>query len=109
MSRSLLQNRMSHAGGRSARHGLLPTVSGHAAGVAAAPPAAATPSSVSAANCPPSGPVAPSPAAFPVVAALTIFEGQAVFRILPPGSSGLLARDIFRFRRGSREETRRQS
>jgi len=37
-----------------------------------------------------------------VAAALTIFEGQAVFRILSPGSSAFRAGDVLRFAHGSR-------
>ena len=51
---------------------------------------------------PPPGPPFPPPAVSPVAAALTIFEGQAVFRILSPGSSAFRAGDVLRFAHGSR-------
>lgn len=38
----------------------------------------------------------------PVVAALTTFEGQAVFRVLAPGTPDFRAGHLFRFRRRSR-------
>lgn len=35
-------------------------------------------------------------------AVLTVFEGQAVYRLLPPGSEALRAGDLFRVPLGSR-------
>lgn len=62
----------------------------------------AAPPSVSAAESPPPGPAMPPLGPPPVAAALTIFEGQAVFRILSPGSSVFRAGDVLRFAYGSR-------
>ena len=62
----------------------------------------AAPPSVSAAESPLPGPAMPPPAVSPVAAALTIFEGQAVFRILSPGSPMFRAGDVLRFAHGSR-------
>lgn len=69
---------------------------------------AAAPPSVSAAESPPPGQATPPLAPPPVAAALTIFEGQAVYRILPPGSPRFRAGDVFQFRRGSRGTRARQ-
>lgn len=86
-----------------------------AAGAAAVPPAASAPNPVSAAALPPPEQANPSPATAPVVAALTTFamlttfEGQAVFRVLPPGTADLPANDIFRLRVGSRTVEERRS
>ncbi|QUT05342.1 hypothetical protein KFK14_20520 [Sphingobium phenoxybenzoativorans] len=63
---------------------------------------AAAPPSVSAAESPPPGPAIPPPAVSPVAAALTIFEGQAVFKVLSPGSAAFRAGDVLRFAYGSR-------
>lgn len=63
---------------------------------------AAAPPSVSAADSPPPGPAIPPPGPPPVAAALTIFEGQAVFRIVSPGSAMFPAGDVLRFAYGSR-------
>jgi len=80
-----------------------------AAGAAAVPPAAAAPTPVSAATLPPPGQAVAPLATAPVVAALTTFEGQAVFRVLPPGTAELRAGDIFRLRMGSRTVERREA
>ena len=86
-----------------------------AAGAAAVPPAAAAPTPVSAAALPPPEQASAPPASAPVVAALTTFailttfEGQAVFRVLPPGTADLHAGNIFRLRIGSRTIAERRS
>ncbi|MCG2841308.1 hypothetical protein L6Q21_09975 [Sandaracinobacter sp. RS1-74] len=103
MSRSLPPNRaQSLQPSRSARHGPLEKAVMRAVGTAAAPPPAAVPPTVSAAaRRTPEMATAPV-ASPPVVAALTTFEGQAVFRVLKPGSPDFQAGDLFRFRFGSR-------
>lgn len=73
-----------------------------AAGAAAVPPAAAAPNPVSAAALPPPEQAHAPVATAPVVAALTTFEGQAVFRVLAPGTPDFRAGHLFRFRRRSR-------
>ncbi|CAM4218016.1 hypothetical protein NOLU111490_13705 [Novosphingobium lubricantis] len=73
-----------------------------AAGAAAVPPAAAAPTPVSAATLPPPGQAVAPIATAPVVAALTTFEGQAVFRVLQPGTPDFRAGHLFRFRHSSR-------
>lgn len=86
-----------------------------AAGAAAVPPPAAAPNPVSAAALPPPGPAHAPVATAPVVAALTTFailttfEGQAVFRVLPPGTADFRSGDLFRLRTGSRTIEERQS
>ncbi|MGA1809359.1 hypothetical protein VH565_19775 [Sphingobium sp. 11R-BB] len=77
-------------------------MSGCADGAAAAAPAAVAPPPVSAAD--EHGPerrVAPTTST-PVAAALTIFEGQAVYKLLSPGSAAFRAGDVLRFAYGSR-------
>lgn len=73
-----------------------------AAGAAAVPPAAAAPTPVSAATLPPPGQAVAPIATAPVVAALTTFEGQAVFRVLAPGTPDFRNGELFRLRIGSR-------
>jgi len=73
-----------------------------AAGAAAVPPAAAAPTPVSAATFPPPGQAVAPIATAPVVAALTTLEGQAVFRVLAPGTPDFRTGHLFRFRRRSR-------
>ncbi len=109
MSRSLPPNRaQSSQPCRSVRHAVDGESAGRAAGAAAEPPAAAAlpPVSAVAASLPEPAPVPVAMA--PVVAALTTFEGQAVFRILSPGSAMFRAGDVFRFGSGSRGANARQ-
>ena len=82
-------------------------MSGRADGAAAVPPAAVAPPMVSAAECPPSWAAGP-PHAAPVAAALTTFEGQAVYKIFSPGSGAFRAADVLRFAKGSRSMKARQ-
>lgn len=72
------------------------------------PPATAAPPPVSAAAYSPTEPATPPLAAPPVVAALTTFEGQAVFRVLEPGAPGFRAGRLFRFQIGSRSTEGRE-
>ena len=109
MTGSLPPTRAPGTGGCPARHGRLPTVSGRADGAAAVPPAAVAPPMVSAAERPPSGQASPPLAAPAVAAALTTFEGQAVFRILSPGSAKFRTGDVLRFGYGSRTTRMRRS
>jgi len=108
MSSSLPPNRAPGTGGCPARHGTLPSVGGRADGAAAVPPAAVAPPMVSAAESPPSGEAKPPLAVPPVAAALTTFEGQAVYRVLSPGSAAFRVGDVFRFAFGSRSTRARQ-
>lgn len=108
MSSSLPPNRAPGTGGCPARHGTLPTVGGCAEGAAAVPPATVAPPPVSAAESPPSRQASPAIATPSVAAALTIFEGQAVYRVLSPGSSAFRAGDVLRFTYGSRSTHARQ-
>ena len=116
MSRSLPPNRaQSSQPCRSVRHAVDGESAGRAAGAAAEPPAAAAlpPVSAVAASLPEPAPVpvatAPVVAALTTFAILTPFEGQAVFRVLPPGTADLPANDIFRLRVGSRTVEERRS
>ncbi|SNS67904.1 hypothetical protein SAMN06295912_11246 [Sphingomonas laterariae] len=73
------------------------------------PPCAAAPPPVSTASRLPKAGSADSPLTVaPVAAVLTIFEGQAVFRILSPGSPSFRAGDVLRFAYGSRTTGRRE-
>jgi hypothetical protein len=114
MTDKLPPTRAPGTGGCPARHGRLPTVGGRADGAAAVPPAAVAPPMVSAAESPPSWQASPPHAAPPVAAALTTFailttfEGQAVFKILSPGSPKFRAGDVLRFAYGSRSTRARQ-
>lgn len=101
MTRSLPPSRAPGTGGCPARHGTLPTVDGRAKGSAVFL-SAADPLPVSAAESPPSRQASPPLAAPAVAAALTTFEGQAVYKIPRPGSGALRAGDVLRFARGSR-------
>lgn len=74
---------------------------------AAAPPPVSTAASLLLGSLPQAGPASPPLTAAPVAAVLTIFEGQAVFRILSPGSSSFRAGDVLRFAYGSRTTGRR--
>lgn len=110
MSRSLPPNRaQSPQPCRSVRHAVDMGSAVRAAGAAAEPPAAAALPPVSAVAVPLPEP-APVPVAMaPVVAALTTIEGQAVFRMLSPGSIMFRAGNVFRFGRGSRGANGRQA
>ena len=70
---------------------------------AAAPP----PVSTAASLLPQSGPAGSPLTAAPAAAVLTIFEGQAMFRILSPGSSAFRAGDLLRLAYGSRTTAER--
>ena len=107
MTRSLPPSRTRGTGGCPARHGRLPTVSGRAEGAAVCLSTAAPPS-VSAAESPPSRQASPPLAAPAVAAALTTFEGQAVYKIFSPGSGAFRAADVLRFAKGSRSMKARQ-
>lgn len=106
MTRSLHPSRARGTGGCPARHGTLPTVDARAEGSAVFL-SAADPPPVSAAESPPRQ-ASPPLAAPAVAAALTTFEGQAVYRIFSPGSGALRAGDVLRFARGSRSMKARQ-
>lgn len=114
MTSSLPETRAPGTGGCPARHGTLPSVGGRADGAAAVPPVAVAPPMVSAAESPPSGEAKPPLAVPPVAAALTTFailttfEGQAVYRVLSPGSAAFRVGDVFRFAFGSRSTRARQ-
>lgn len=90
-----------HGRARSVRH----TTDGHKSecevGAAPRAPCGAAPPLVSTAACfPIAGPHAPLPR--PAIAAvLTIFEGQAIFRVIG-GGDDLAHHTLFRLRRGSR-------
>ena len=70
-------------------------------------PCAAAPPSVSTAASLPTGTASAPLVASPVAAVLTIFEGQAMFRILSPGSAAFRAGDLLRFAYGSRTARKR--
>ena len=72
-----------------------------------APCAAAPPSVSTAARLPQAGATGSPLTAAPVAAVLTIFEGQAMFRILSPGSAAFRAGDLLRFAYGSRTTNER--
>lgn len=74
---------------------------------AAAPPSVSTAASLLLGSLPQAGPAGSPLTAAPVAAVLTIFEGQAVFRILSPGSPSFRAGDLLRFRYGSRAAVER--
>mgnify|MGYP001627028953 CR=1 FL=1 len=69
---------------------------------AAAPPPVSTAASPLLGSLPQAGPAGSPLTAAPVAAVLTTFEGQAVYRILSPGSPSLRAGDLLRFAYGSR-------
>lgn len=75
---------------------------------AAAPPPVSTVAGLSLDSLPAGAAGAPA-AEPPVAAVLTIFEGQAVFRILSPGSPSFRAGDMLRFAYGSRTTGRRET
>ena len=78
-------------------------------GAAVEPPSVAAPPPVSAVTGLPPEPAHAPGTESSVVAALTIFEGQAVFRILSPGSATFRAGDVLRFAYGSRSTKGRRS
>lgn len=74
---------------------------------AAAPPPVSTVAGPLLGSLPQAGPAGSPLTAAPVAAVLTIFEGQAVYRILPPGSPSFRAGDVLRFAFGSRSTSER--
>jgi hypothetical protein len=102
MSRSSPEPRVMRASGCPARHGMPPSVDARAAGATAIPTVAVAPPPVSTASNNPSGPASAPLAVSAGKAVLTTFEGQAVFKILPPGSAEFRAGDVLRFAYGSR-------
>lgn len=73
---------------------------------AAAPPPVSTAASLLPGSLPTGTASAPL-AGFPVAAVLTTFEGQAMFRILSPGSPAFRAGDLLRFANGSHTTSER--
>lgn len=69
-------------------------------GAALHSPRGAAPSPVSAAGSLPPRQTAFPPVSVVAAAALTIFEGQAVFRLVAPSPAGI--QELFRLRRGTR-------
>ena len=69
---------------------------------AAAPPPVSTAASLLLGSLPQAGPASTPLTVAPVAAVLTTFQGQAVYRILPPGAPSLRAGDLLRFAYGSR-------
>jgi len=65
-------------------------------------PCAAAPPPVSTAASLLAGPASTPLTVAPVAAVLTTFQGQAVYRILSPGSPSFRAGDLLRFAYGSR-------
>ncbi|WP_161633893.1 hypothetical protein, partial [Sphingobium sp. C100] len=70
-------------------------------------PCAAAPPPVSTVAGLPAGPASTPLTVAPVAAVLTTFQGQAVYRILPPGSPYFRAGDMLRFAFGSRSTSER--
>ncbi|MDF0543703.1 hypothetical protein PX699_15235 [Sphingobium sp. H39-3-25] len=86
----------------SVRQGPLDDAALRAAGAAVTAPCAAAPPPVSTAASLLAGPASTPLTVAPVAAVLTTFQGQAVYRILSPGSPSFRAGDLLRFAYGSR-------